>query len=141
MNQQTHNKMSATAPTQIGQKTTPLRAPLGSSGDTQTDVQNLLDYLLARGKYASTDGQNSGGKEEKGVGMLSGLVDSDSKVDVDQFEVSMISFSVVYVMPIQHFSSPRNHSSDSRTQPTCLPSLHHPPKYGNSSFVGNHPVD
>ncbi|KAJ9123736.1 hypothetical protein QFC24_003510 [Naganishia onofrii] len=78
--------MSATAPTQIGQKTTPLRAPLGSSGDTQTDVQNLLDYLLARGKYASTDGQNSGGKEEKGVGMLSVLVDTDSKVNVDQFE-------------------------------------------------------
>jgi hypothetical protein len=61
---------------QIGQKTTPIRAPLGSSGDTAQDVRNLVAYLRGEGKYAS--------KADDGRGMLKGALEGD--ISVRQFE-------------------------------------------------------
>ncbi|KAJ9109539.1 hypothetical protein QFC20_003283 [Naganishia adeliensis] len=61
---------------QIGQKTTPIRAPIGSSGDQAEDVRNLVAYLRGEGKYAD--------KVDDGRGMLSGALQGD--VVVRQFE-------------------------------------------------------
>jgi hypothetical protein len=61
---------------QIGQKTTPIRAPIGSSGDQDEDVRNLVAYLRGEGKYAD--------KVDDGRGMLSGALEGD--VVVRQFE-------------------------------------------------------
>ncbi|KAJ9107343.1 hypothetical protein QFC21_000793 [Naganishia friedmannii] len=122
----------APTPPQIGQKTTPLRAPLGSSGDTQTDVQNLLDYLLARGKYASTDGGSSAEKAENGVGMLRGLADDDSQVKVEQFEVGTDTYSLLCAMLIHLYSALQQFG---QSNPTYLLTITSPSSSEAHKFV------
>ncbi|KAJ9123349.1 hypothetical protein QFC22_001548 [Naganishia vaughanmartiniae] len=107
--------MSTADPPQIGQKTTPLRAPLGSSGDTAADIENLLDYLLARGKYTSADGKRRE-EDEKGAGMLCGLIEDDSRVQVEQFEFGQSN--PTYLLTITSPSSSKPHKFVLRRKPS-----------------------
>jgi hypothetical protein len=70
---------------QIGQGTTPVRAPLGTKS-AEENRRNLVAYLTASGRYAS---QSSDSKDE-GRGMLRGRMSEDaSKIEIRQFEVRL----------------------------------------------------